>query len=240
MKYPYADEMLGERDTLDRIMAGASIARFGDGELKLMMNKGCVSQVARPDLARELFNVLSGDSKALVGIPTLDKRNPKYESWRKMAHKFEPFLGGTNYGSAFITRPDNAPWINNKKFFDDIQSLWKDKQVTFVGNGVRSLTAEFLEKTGAKKVDWVLSPYRDAYKSIGQLVYDVGMMGNKVVILCVGATATCMAERLAICGHHAIDLGHIGMFWRAYEEGRFEFVEQREINALTNKVEPNP
>ena len=86
----------------------------------------------------------------------------------------------------------------------------------------------------------MLSPYRDAYASIDRLMAEVLAYKNHRVILCVGPTATCMADRLAAEGRHAIDLGHIGMFWRAYEEGRHTFVEQREINALTNKVEPNP
>jgi hypothetical protein len=112
--------------------------------------------------------------------------------------------------------------------------------VTFVGNGQRSLTARFLMDTGAAHVDWILSPYRDAYDVIDSLVEQVQRANNHRVILCVGPTATCMAERLAEEGRHAIDLGHIGMFWRAYEENRFVFVEQREINKETNKVEPNP
>lgn len=238
MSYPH---VLGELETLERVLAGASIARFGDGELKLMFNKGCVSQVARADLATEMATLLSQPSKALIGIPTLDKRNPKFASWVKLAPQFERVVDRhKHFGSSFITRPDNAPWINNKEFFDKIQSLWAGQRVTFVGNGVRSLTADFLLSTGAKQVDWIESPYRDAYKSINNLFSQIISRDNHRVILCVGPTATCLAERLAVAGRHAIDLGHIGMFWRAYEEGRFEFVEQREINKETNKVEPNP
>lgn len=238
MGYP---KVLSEESTLERVLGGQSIARFGDGELKLMLGRDCVSQHANGALASEMRNILSYQTKALVGIPTLDKRNKKYANWLKMQPKFEliPFAD-KEYGSSFITRPDNAPWINNEKFFDDIESLWKGQRVTFVGNGERSLTAKFLMDTGAAGVDWVLSPYRDAYSSIGKLMHEVLALQNHRVILCVGPTATCMAERLAQAGKHAIDLGHIGMFWRAYKEGRFEFIEQREINVETNKVEPNP
>lgn len=238
MSYP---KVLGEAETLKRVLAGTSIARFGDGELKLMLGRACVSQ--KPDilLAVEMQKLLMHRTHALVAIPTLDKRNPKYESWLKMSQQFRRFTQPEEiYGSSFITRPDNAPWINTKEFFDDIQSLWRGHPVTFVGNGVRSLTADFLLKTGATHVDWVLSPYRDAYSEIDRLMKEVLATDNRRVILCVGPTATCMAERLAGEGRHAIDLGHVGMFWRAYEEGRHTFVEQREINIKTNKVEPNP
>jgi hypothetical protein len=234
-------KVLGEVETLDRVLAGESIARYGDGELKLMFGKGCVSQTALPNLAAEMRKIIGAPTKVRVCIPTLDVRNPKYASWLKLAPKFEGLLEtGKVYASAFITRPDNAPWINNKEFFDKIQSLWAGQRVTFVGNGVRSLTADFLLSTGAKQVDWIKSEYRDAYKTIGRLYQQCVELDNHRIILCVGPTATCLAERLAVAGRHAIDLGHIGMFWRAYEMGRHTFIEQREINKETNIVEPNP
>lgn len=233
-------QVLSEESTLERVLSGQSIARFGDGELKLMMGRPCVSQAPDVGLADEMANIIGGKTKALVGIPTLDSRCPKLLNWQKLAPKFENFTDDEKiYGSAFISRPDSAPWINTPKFFDMIQSLWMRRRVTFVGNGQRSLTKEFLLNTGAKKVDWIVSPYRDAYSKISQLQQQIIDTDNDRVILCVGPTATCLAERLAQAGLHAIDLGHIGMFWRAYEKGRHTFIEQREINAITNKVEPN-
>lgn len=238
MSYP---NVLSEEETIERALAGQSIARYGDGELKLMFGKQCVSQIANSALASEMRNLIEYPTKSLVAIPTLDPRNPKYGNWLKLAPQFERLnFADKPFGSSFISRPDNAPWINTKKFFDQIQSLWQGKRVTIVCNGVRSLTMEFLYNHGAGKVDWVKSEYRDAYRDIQKLFQQAIDIDNERVILCVGPTATCLAERLAQAGRHAIDLGHIGMFWRAYEQGRFAFVEQREINSATNKVEPNP
>ena len=75
-------KVLSEEETLQRVLAGASIARFGDGELKLMLGKACVSQVPNQALSAEMRHIFSGQTKALTGIPTLDKRNPKYASWK--------------------------------------------------------------------------------------------------------------------------------------------------------------
>ncbi len=233
--------VLSEEETLERVLGGQSIARFGDGELKLMLGRDCVSQVADKSLAHEMKALLRNPTKALIGVPTLDPRNSKYVNWMKLKPKFELLeFANKPFGSSFITRPDNAPWINTEKFFDKIESLWSGQRVTIVCNGVRSLSKEFLLAHGAAQVDWVESPYRDAYSSINNLLAQVLCRDNERVILCAGPTATCLAERLAQEGRHAIDLGHIGMFWRAYAEGRFAFVEQREINKETNKVEPNP
>jgi hypothetical protein len=238
MNYP---EVVGEWDTLIKVMGGESIARYGDGELKIMQGRRCVSQMHTPELAEELKEIIGAEkSKAIVGIPTIDVRSPKYELWNGMKKKFTPFLNRrATYYSSFITRPDSAPWIGIPEFFDNIESLWKDQKVTFVGNGERSLTPKFLMDTGAKHVDWVGCTYAHSYPQIDWLVKEAVRQGNHRVLLCVGPTATCMAERLARLGHHAIDLGHIGMFWRRYADFA-TWREQREINKETGKVEPNP
>lgn len=233
-------KVLSEEDTLARVLAGESIARFGDGELKLMMGRRCVSQIVVPGISDELKQIALAKGKALVGIPTLDTRSPKHWLWERLKVNFGNYLRdkGT-YGSAFITRPDSAPWIGTPEFFDKIESLWKGQRITFVGNGERSLTPQFLLDTGAAQVDWVKCSYAHSYVNIDDLTHDARGKGNHRILLCVGPTATCMAERLAQFGHHAVDLGHIGMFWRRYDQ--FEtWQEQREININTGKVEPNP
>ena len=234
---PVHDEMM----TLERVCAGASIGRFGDGELKLLRGLDCVSQKADKKLQAELKGLLASETTtALMGIPTLNKESPKYKNWEKLSHKFAPFLRDKReYYSAFISRPDSAPWTNTEYFFDMVQGLWKERAVIFVGNNVRSLKKEFLLATGAARVSWVPCPYRDAYTSIGRIEREVMSINTTRVILCAGATATCLAERLAKQGRHAIDLGHIGMFWRRYLEIP-NWKEQREINATTGKVEKNP
>jgi hypothetical protein len=47
-------EVLGERETLEAIHTGRSIARYGDGELRVALGRKCVSQEADENLAREL------------------------------------------------------------------------------------------------------------------------------------------------------------------------------------------
>lgn len=254
MRYP---TVLSEEETLRRVLAGASIGRYGDGELSIMDGGNCVSQRHDPVLAQELREIIGVDvhnraKNFIVGIPTLDPRSPKIKNWTKLKPRFENYTTATapktfTYGSAFLTRPDSAPWINTVKFFDDVQSLWQDQEVILVANGVRSLTKEFLEANGAGSVCWVQCPYRDAYASAAGLYKQVEGLarreGIRRVILCCGPTATVLADKLAGGGLHAIDLGHIGMFWRRYLDPKNPielYVEKREINKATGKVEPNP
>lgn len=250
MKYP---AVMSEEATLERILAGASIGRYGDGEMNIARGGKCVSQVYDSCLAQELRLILGGTlhkttpTDFIVGIPTLDPRSPKILNWRKQAAYFEQFVTAApptrfSYGSAFISRPDSAPWINTKEYFDGIESLWRDQEVILVANGRRSLTREFLLETGAKGVTWIECPYRDAYAVAGGLYRSILTARPQRVILCCGPTATVLADKLAACGKHAIDLGHIGMFWRRYLDPHHpieKHVEQREISASTGKVEPN-
>lgn len=223
MSYP---KVIGEIETLDLMLQGHSIARFGDGEFSLARGGNCVSQKADPNLAAELQRVLTEKNKScLIGIPTMDPKGPKWDRWSKYIDIYPRFLGKKQYYSAFISRPDSAPWINNESFFDKMELLWKGKDVTLIANGERSLKAPFLMETGARSVHFVQCSYRDSYSQIDKLYADAVSAGRKTVILCAGPAATCLAFRLSQTKigderMHALDLGHIGMLWRPYLKGK--------------------
>jgi hypothetical protein len=77
-----------------------------------------------------------------------------------------------------------------------------------------------------KEADYlgVLSgPEKHAYKDIDKIEKDIifNLSYTKefdCVILCLGATATCLASRLSIRGIQALDLGHLGMYYRKFHE----------------------
>lgn len=216
--------VIGELLTLRAVAAGFSIARYGDGEFNLAFGRKCVSQVAHPELQIELQSILTAKHKeCLVGVPTMDPEGPKYSNWSKYAPRYAELLNPKKvYYSAFITRPDSAPWIDTIEYYDAIENLWAGQRVTLVGNGIRSLKpAMLLQK--ARQVDFVECSYSNSYRQIDRLYADCLKYGNRRVILCCGPTATCLAYRLSktkIEGQRmqGIDLGHIGMFWRRYLE----------------------
>lgn len=211
-------KVANEWDTLRKVLDGYSIARFGDGEFKIASGGQCVSQERSPELSRELARILvHGGPRCLVGIPTMDPEGPKYGNWAKYREIYARQVGSIPYFSAFISRPDSArAEANCAEYFDLLETLWRGEEVTLVGCGERSLTPEFLVSTGAKNVSFVRCPRRDAYRDIEVIEEQVVERGLKRVLLCAGPTATCLAVRLSEKGFHAIDLGHIGMFWRAY------------------------
>src|SRR6478735_12846542 len=109
MTYP---AVLSESETLDRVIAGESLARFGDGELKMAAHVcGIKSQEAHPALSARLRSILRASGACLVGIPNIRSDTPKAEHWGKFT-RYAELLGDRPYVSSFVTRPDSAPWIN--------------------------------------------------------------------------------------------------------------------------------
>lgn len=205
--------VLSELETLERAHAGECLARYGDGELKLALGRDCISQVADPRLAAELKQVLHAKSPVLPCIPA--PRNAKAESWARFATAgylalYDP---AATYGSAFITRPDSAPWIDTPEYWTKVTDLWRGRDVVLVAGTERSLRASMLaEASNVTEIRDTVS-HRDAYARIDEIEERIGTPSGRV-LLCLGPTATVLAARLARKGVHALDLGHIGMFMR--------------------------
>lgn len=213
-------EVAGEWETLEAVVAGKSITRYGDGEFRLAMGaEQNASQVQHPRLQRELRQILiTPQDFCLVGIPTMDRNGPKFASWSKYERKYPPLLSQQmRYYSAFISRPDSAAGVDVPAFFDRVQSLWAGREIVLVRGSERSLVAGRPPLDLASRAHEVLCARRDAYAEIDRVEAQVLALGVQRVILCAGAMATVLTYRLARAGLHAIDLGHIGMFWRRHE-----------------------
>jgi 2-polyprenyl-3-methyl-5-hydroxy-6-metoxy-1,4-benzoquinol methylase len=206
---PYPD-VLGERETLE-LCFNRSIARYGDGEFKLAIGRKCVSQVYDPKLGQELRAILETKSAALPAIPN-GKKSPRAESWAKYAEPPYAFrFADQVYGSAFISRPDSAPWIDTPEYWNRVFDLWRGKDVVLAVGDRRSIREEMLHEAASLRI--VNGMRQHTYQIIDRLEEEIGKPSGPV-LMCLGATATVLAERLAKKGVHALDLGHIGMFWR--------------------------
>lgn len=217
MTYP---AVLSEDATLDLLLAGRSIARYGDGEFRLMIGGERPGQPYDATLARRLREVLQDSGECLVGIPNLvgPKLPPtKADFWRKYTELWlTKHFAKRQYVSSFITRPDSAPWINRLDYWTKVRQLWAGMDVTLVrGTGAKSLLAERMPE--ARSVREVVGPRIGAWSERQRLMDQVGTPDHPV-ILCLGLSATVMAADLCAKGVQALDLGHIGMFLKAVRE----------------------
>jgi len=207
-----------EVETMRRVCAGASLARYGDGEFKHCSGNRNVSQEYVPALTERLRAILHASGSCMVGIPSLDRCDQmtpeKSAFW--MRHAFAAqWLVPREYVSAFVTRPDSAPWIDTPAYWGMVESLWLGQDVTLVRGSSKGLNSDDLMGAGA--VTEVVCPRQHAFAEYDRILDRVGT--PKRALICLGPTATVLAVDLCARGVHAIDLGHIALFIRKFRRG---------------------
>lgn len=209
--YPH---VLGEAETLARVCAGRSLARFGDGEFNLCAGSRAKAQDFSETLRDRLLGILQDSGECLVGLPNLHTETPKASFWAKY-HAAAWMLTEREYVSAFVSRPDSAPWINTPAYWSSVESLWVGQDVTLVRGSGTSLTPDDLNDAG--RVTEVVADAHQAWASYEALLDRIGT--PRRALICLGPTATVLAADLCARGVHAIDIGHIGMFLRKARRG---------------------
>ncbi len=208
MSYP---KVHSELDTLAKLREGYSIARFGDGEFKMIDGAGYVREPPNARLAGELRDILRHPPKNLIrAIPTMDPAGPKFDTWKKHTARFTRLLRGARgeFYSAFISRPDSAPWIRTREFAEAYQSVWRGKRIWLLAEET-SGAARLLR---GEDVVHNVCPSHQAYRHIDD--YEAGCWDYRpdIAIMACGMTATCLAARLARRGIQALDFGSGGKF----------------------------
>ncbi len=213
MNYPQVHD---EAATLLKLTReGKSIARFGDGEFKMMDGAGYVREPPNEKLAAELRNTLARPHKnLLVAIPTMDKSGPKYASWARHKERFARIIryahaGNTEFWSAFISRPDSAPWIRTLDFAREFEKLWVGKRVWVLCEADSGALRAIRD---AAEVIHHECPSHGAYAHIADFEHAAAAAKPDVAIMACGMTATCLAQRLSRRGIQAIDFGSGGSF----------------------------
>lgn len=226
--YPH---VTGEAETLELVLAGRSISRYGDGEFALAEGRSIVNQPRGEALCARLCGILLGDgAPCLVGIPNILSPTPKAPFWEKYKRCAALLSPAMSYVSSFITRPDNAPWIDVPAYWQRLEAIWAGRDVTLVRGcdperhpkqptrftGAVSFVAADL--ASAKSVKEIVAPSVDAWRVYDSLLEEIGRPA--LALLCLGATATVMAADLCRRGVHAIDLGHAGHFLHLHRKGK--------------------
>lgn len=218
-------KVLTEDETIDALLAGASIARFGDGEFKIARGGAIKSQEDNPKLAAAMKDVLKCNGDYLVGIPRVTEKGAKNDFWTKfMLAQREFIVEGYQYGSSLITRPDSAPWIDNKKYWNKVLKLWKGKHAVLVwGGSNKSITPGMM--FGARRLDIVEGSPRHAWREKDRILAEIDELDPKpeVAVMCLGPTATALVPELVRRGIQALDLGHIGAWLRPLFKSQKEF-----------------
>lgn len=216
---PPTIRVLSEWKTLEMVMNGCSLSRYGDGEIKHMDGKKNVSQEQADSLSRALSDVFDSELKGhMVGIPNVfngrsfDGLAEKYiESMRRrFGKRSDP---KRVYGSAYISRADLCGYLDWAPYWSAISELWNGKDVVLVrGNGKRANPAGMMER--ARDFVEIEIPSKNAWECYPEILKECMRMGSFCrFLLAAGPTATVLAYDLALRGRHAVDIGHLGMFY---------------------------
>lgn len=212
-------KVLSEWKTLDELIQGKSIARFGDGEIKHMDGKRNVSQAHHPELTQRLNEVFrSRVPNLLIGIPNVynsreftevnqDYIYNMYRRFRKIADKTY------TYASSYITRGDLCGYLSWPSYWNRVFKLWEDRPITLVrGHEKRATGGGMFAK--ARSVHHIQTPASGAWKEYERIFGEcLQRPKDDLFLLCVGPTATVLAHDLAVNGRQAADIGHLGMFY---------------------------
>lgn len=209
-EYP---KVKSEFAAVSMLLNGYSIARFGDGELKMLNGGEYAREPASMAMAIELLDALQRPhARCLPAIPTMDLKGPKGQNWQRHRERFQKVLvEDVSYYSAFISRPDSAPWINNVSYALLLEQAWYGKKVVVVCEKDGSMIKTV--RLSSTDVNHIICPHDRAYRIIDKLERAIMDIVPDVAILSCGPTATCLAARLTSRGVcQAIDLGSAGGF----------------------------
>lgn len=209
----------------------ASVVRFGDGEIDLIMGRSIPYQSYDEDLALELLEILETPSsrKLMVCLPDVFEHLERYNSnarhfWENHFEQFANFYKehchSSWYGSTFLSRP-YIDWVDKSQAqanIEKLRSLWQDKDLLIVeGETSRSGVGNDLFDN-SKSIKRIIGPSKNAYQDL-DWIYDKVMehSANRLVLVMLGPTAKVLVKRLADSGIQAIDLGHIDSEYEWYQ-----------------------
>ena len=214
----------GVEKTICAIRDGrCSIARFGDGEIKLVAGKDISFQQATPLAVRKLRETLHSDTDGLlIAVADIFGDRSRYtdkanQYWKKHLSRYrcvwyKYLRKGKQYYNASVTRQYIAlrDPEESKKIFALFKQVWDDRDVVFIEGEKSRLGVGNDLFDNAKSVRRILGPSTQAFSRYNDLLETACTMEKDVLfLLALGPCATALARDLHLRGYQAVDVGHI-------------------------------
>ncbi|HEU4913845.1 MAG TPA: SP_1767 family glycosyltransferase [Candidatus Saccharimonadales bacterium] len=228
--------LLSFKETISAIVNGkVSVARFGDGEIKWMLNIPQDSfQEGDKQLSARLAEVLSeGQLEGfLVCLPEIFKSHKGMNKQTKLFWLKFFFWHGTAilpymkpdgiYGDAQITRC----YIGHKdksgaaERFTALKTIWENRDVLIVEGEHTRLGVGNDLLGNARSVSRILCPSSNAFGRYEEILAAASRLSkDRLILIALGPTATVLALDLHKTGYQAIDIGHIDIEYEWYLRG---------------------
>ena len=231
-------KVMGIDETMDYIIRNRpSIARFGDGEIKLANGTDISFQNASPELTRRMREVLAADDEeflpCILSFFDYDPEATEYTNnhWKKHMSRYRHVWYRYTkpeiyYGNSFISRFYIE--MQNKELaeerFKKLKQFWDGRNVIIVEGEQSRIGIGNDLFDNVRSVKRILCPVRDAFDSYDKIFNTAKKYGNDDVlfILAVGPTATVLAYDLFKCGFQALDVGHADIEYEWFLAGATE------------------
>lgn len=209
--------VIDEKETL-RVLCErrASLARFGDGEMEIMIGRGIHFQEYNLRLARRLRQILQSPAeKFLVGIPNFPalqiRSAGRRRNWQRYRLMFSHLIRrNREYHSAFVSRPGGIVGLESGQYFQAFEALWAGRDVVLVHNSAATVSHPLLRL--ARSIRHVLCPAQHAFRQYSSLLEQAAAflpMPDVLYLIAAGPTAGVLAWDLAQRGAQAVDIGHL-------------------------------
>lgn len=217
---------LSNEETVEYILKHkCSIARYGDGEVNLMLGHSIPFQKRNKLLQTKLKKVHTTD-KCLICVPDIfnedvfNDKNMKSKSfnfWKKhlkfKKKKYEKFFSNNSViGSTFISRfyIDFNDHSKTKEYVNRLKKLWENRNVVFVEGCKSRLGIGNDLFANAKTIKRILCPAKNAFEKYEQIVSAIQEFAKKddLLICALGPTATVLAYEMSN-QFQVLDMGHV-------------------------------
>lgn len=207
-------------ETVNELAAGKSIARWGDGEIKLMLQPefDLMFQNSSPKLASDLRTLMisydSVSSNLMLALPTVYTTRLWMGIWSENWHELKPILQASKsrWANTHISRPSFFQ-RHGRDAVDAWRNVWEGKRVCVVaGKGSRfEMIPELFDNVAS--VVRVDSEPTDAYPTLEDLQQRLDAVDDvDTFLIALGPSGTVLAGRLAseLAGfRQAVDIGHL-------------------------------
>lgn len=221
------ERQMNFRDTLHAISEPhVSFARFGDGELKLMLREGYNLRFQKnsDSLRRDLHATLrsAGETpKLLIGFPHPYTDLHWTEVWIDLWEELNLLIpSAANFGNSHVSRPivfQRLGW----EAVDLWRSVWnRQKACVITGAGSRfKRRPELFDNVSAwREID---SLPINAHADLDRIMTEVNRdSDSSIFLIALGPAGTILAKHISETGRKAIDLGHLSdSFENVFENG---------------------
>lgn len=223
-------KILNYMESLDfLIQSGQSLARFGDGELRVMMGGSHQFHNPNKKLQLKLQDTFKNpDNRCAIGIvSTLFKLKMPNDYWKETSPLIKKVIKNElDFGRVYLNT-NMTLFFSNKRtkwgdaYFSKFRSLWEKKKILLVTN------FELFDKLNnnifdnAKEIIKIDTPKKNAFDEYDRIMNEIQKYDTTyTVILIIGMTATVMANDLSKIGYRALDLGHLARCYDLYQDGK--------------------